>query len=189
MDNFYHICPLLLIHQPHSATGFTTKEQIQYCYLCNSDSTIVGAGLQAECETCVKGGSLTQDALLACLKTKVPTGGADTTKTTTSATEAAAMAAKKAAGQDPCSATGLSDAVKAACKECYTVGMTDATLVACVNGKLATTAGTPIETLKKYAVPIAAGVLIVGVAAIVTHGKYWGKKGPGKPPVPARARK
>ena len=116
-----------------------------------------------------------------------------TTTPETTATEAAAMATAKATGQDPCSAAGLRASVQAACKQCYQTGMSDTQLVTCVNGKLAAQAS-PVAavtaTLQKYAIPIVLGVAVVGGVAYATHGKYWGKKGPGKPvPAPIRAKR
>jgi len=114
---------------------------------------------------------------------------ASTAKTATAA-EKAAMAATKSSGASPCDATGLTDAVRAACKECYIAGMTDAALVTCVNGKLATgtTETNPVAVLKQYAVPIAIGAVLVVGAVVATHGTVWGKKkGPGgKSAAPAK---
>ena len=114
------------------------------------------------------------------IQTCMKSGTTTTAAATTTATEAAAMAAAKAVGKDPCSAAGLRVTVQAACKQCYQAGMTDAQLVTCVNGKLATGVS-PVAvvtaTLQKYAIPIVLGVAIVGGVAYATHGTYWGKKG------------
>ncbi len=165
--------------------GFTAEDSLKMCYACNTQSNIVSAGLATTCTSCVKSGNVTTDSLATCLKAH-PGGGTGTTPTAATSAEVAAMAAARAAGKSPCSASGLSAAVQSACSQCYQTGMTEAQLVACVNGKLvAATGGTgavAVATLKKYAIPIALGVAVVGGVAYATHGKYWGKKGSGKTP-------
>ena len=166
--------------------GFTAEDSLKMCYACNTQSNIVSAGLAATCTSCVKSGNVTTDSLATCLKAH-PDGGTGTTPTAATAAEVAAMAAATAAGKNPCSASGLSAAVQSACSQCYQTGMTETQLVACVNGKLVAAAGgtgaVAVATLKKYAIPIALGVAVVGGVAYATHGKYWGKKGTGKMPV------
>ena len=153
-------------------------------------SGLTGASL-VTCKSCLTTLNLagtttvTADQITAINACRTKAGGATTTPTEASTAEKAAMAAKKAAGGNPCSASGLSPAVQAACSDCYQTGMSDADLVACVNGKLAAAAGpaaVATAALKKYALPIALGVVAVGGIAYATHGKYWGKKGTGKAP-------
>lgn len=177
--------------QACEAAGFTETSDISLCMACKAESNLTDAQ-KTKCITCLKsgGGSMSETELVSCLGLTSTTGGTTTTgtKTTTTSDEEGAITSDVGSGTYPCDNSALATETQAACKECYTTGITSEDLITCVKEKLATSAATttPAVTLQKYAPLIALGVVLTGVAVYSTKGTLWGKKSAVPPKAPVK---